>query len=88
MFGQGSRRTAGIAIAAAIAVAAAGCTASSPSGGGGAAGGAGNAEKANLTYWYWGESYVGWCPTGYYTHFYGNRYGGFRHGVYGWAGGD
>ena len=56
MFGQGSRRTAGIAIAAAVAVAAAGCTASSPSGGGGASGGAGNAEKANLTYWYWGES--------------------------------
>jgi multiple sugar transport system substrate-binding protein len=55
MFGQGSRRTAGIAIAAAVAVAAAGCTASSPSGGG-ASGGAGNAEKANLTYWYWGES--------------------------------
>jgi len=40
-------------------------------------------------YWYWGPSYVGWCPTGYYTHFYGNRYGGgFRRGVYGWAGGD
>ena len=56
MFGQGSRRTAGIAIAAAVAVAAAGCTASSPSGGGGASGGGGNAEKANLTYWYWGES--------------------------------
>ena len=55
MFGQGSRRTAGIAIAAAVAVAAAGCTASSPSGGG-ESGGAGNAEKANLTYWYWGES--------------------------------
>lgn len=42
-------------------------------------------------YWYWGPSYVGWCPTGYYTRFYGPRFGhgfGFRFGVYGWAGGD
>lgn len=42
-------------------------------------------------YWYWGPSYVGWCPTGYYTHYYGSRFGagfGFRYGVYGWAGGD
>ena len=42
-------------------------------------------------YWYWGPSYVGWCPTGYYTHYYGPRFGlsfGFRYGVYGWAGGD
>ena len=41
-------------------------------------------------YWYWGPSYVGWCPTGYYTRFYGPRFGfgfGFRHGLYGWAGG-
>ncbi len=41
-------------------------------------------------YWYWGPSYVGWCPTGYYTRFYGPRFGhgsGFRYGVYGWAGG-
>lgn len=37
-------------------------------------------------YWYWGPSYVGWCPTGYYTRYYG-RYHGFHHGVYGWAGG-
>lgn len=42
-------------------------------------------------YWYWGPSHVGWCPTGYYTRFYGSRFGpgfGFRSGVYGWAGGD
>ncbi|HEY7215006.1 MAG TPA: DUF6600 domain-containing protein, partial [Thermoanaerobaculia bacterium] len=42
-------------------------------------------------YWYWGPSYVGWCPTGYYTRFYGPRFGfdfGFRFGLYGWAGGD
>ncbi|HSF42165.1 MAG TPA: DUF6600 domain-containing protein, partial [Thermoanaerobaculia bacterium] len=42
-------------------------------------------------YWYWGPSHVGWCPTGYYTRYYGPRYGGgfgFRFGVYGWAGGD
>lgn len=41
-------------------------------------------------YWYWGPSYVGWCPTGYYTRYYGPEFGddvGFRFGVYGWAGG-
>lgn len=37
-------------------------------------------------YWYWGSDYVGWCPTGYYTRYYGNRFdSGFRFGVYGWA---
>ena len=40
---------------AVLALTAAACTASSPSGGA-ASGGAGNAEKATLTYWYWGES--------------------------------
>jgi hypothetical protein len=42
-------------------------------------------------YWYWGPSDVGWCPTGFYTSFYGSRFGGdigFRSGVYGWAGGN
>ena len=39
-------------------------------------------------YWYWGPSYVGWCPTGYYTSFYRHRYPYFRSGVYGWAGGS
>lgn len=42
-------------------------------------------------YWYQGPSYTGWCPTGYYTRYYGSRWGhgyGFHHGVYGWAGGD
>lgn len=42
-------------------------------------------------YWYWGPEYVGWCPTGYYTHYYAGQFGldfGFRFGVYGWAGGD
>lgn len=42
-------------------------------------------------YWYWGPSYTGWCPVGYYTRYYGSRWGrgtGFHNGVYGWAGGD
>ncbi len=38
-------------------------------------------------YWYWGPSYVGWCPTGYYDRYYGYG-GGLRFGVYGWAGGS
>ena len=40
-------------------------------------------------YWYWGPTHVGWCPTGYYTHYYGSSYfgGGIRSGIYGWAGG-
>jgi raffinose/stachyose/melibiose transport system substrate-binding protein len=56
MLGHPLRRVAGVAVMAAAAVTAAACTASSPSGGGGASGGAGDAEKAGLTYWYWGES--------------------------------
>ncbi len=36
-------------------------------------------------YWYWGPTYVGWVPSGYYSRYYG--YSGFRLGVYGWAGG-
>jgi uncharacterized protein DUF6600/FecR-like protein len=41
-------------------------------------------------YWYWGPSYVGWCPIGFYTGWYGRRFHdpAFRFGVYGWAGGD
>lgn len=43
-------------------------------------------------YWYWGPSYVGWCPIGFYTSFYGPRYArfglAFRWGDYGWIGGD
>jgi hypothetical protein len=39
-------------------------------------------------YWYWGPSYAGWCPIGFYTGFYGNFFAGFRFGLYGWAGGD
>ncbi len=39
-------------------------------------------------YWYWGPSYVGWCPTGYYTSYYRHDYSYFRFGVYGWAGGS
>ncbi|MEA2690836.1 MAG: hypothetical protein QOJ16_223 [Acidobacteriota bacterium] len=41
-------------------------------------------------YWYWGPSQIGWCPVGYYTGWYGRHYRdpAFRHGVYGWAGGD
>ena len=37
-------------------------------------------------YWYWGPSYVGWCPIGYYTRYYGGS--GFRDGLYGWAHGS
>gem|GEM_PF-452967 len=40
-------------------------------------------------YWYWGPSYTGWCPMGYYTRFYASAgFGGFHAGLYGWAGGD
>jgi ferric-dicitrate binding protein FerR (iron transport regulator) len=39
-------------------------------------------------YWYWGPSYVGWCPIGFYTGFYGNAFASFRFGAFGWAGGD
>jgi hypothetical protein len=41
-------------------------------------------------YWYWGPSEIGWCPVGYYTGWYGRRFHdpAFRHGVYGWAGGN
>ncbi len=45
-------------------------------------------------YWYWGTDRVGWCPTGYYTRYYGRHHYGRSHhnlrlrvGVYGWAGG-
>ncbi len=51
----------------------------------------GSVWSAAWVYWYWGENYVGWCPTGYYTRYYGPTFGidvGFRNGVYGWAGGD
>jgi hypothetical protein len=42
-------------------------------------------------YWYWGPRYVGWCPVGYYTSYYGygsHWYGGWRTGIYGWGGGS
>jgi hypothetical protein len=51
----------------------------------------GSVWSAAWVYWYWGQDYVGWCPTGYYTRYYGPTFGvnvGFRNGVYGWAGGD
>ncbi len=39
-------------------------------------------------YWYWGTSYTAWCPSGYYSRYYGSRgWNGLRFGVYGWAGG-
>jgi hypothetical protein len=50
----------------------------------------GSVWSAAWVYWYWGQDYVGWCPTGYYTRYYGPTFGvniGFRNGVYGWAGG-
>ncbi|MDX1503413.1 MAG: DUF6600 domain-containing protein, partial [Thermoanaerobaculia bacterium] len=43
-------------------------------------------------YWYWGPTHVAWVPVGYYSHYYlggpWSRWGGFRFGVYGWAGGS
>jgi hypothetical protein len=41
-------------------------------------------------YWYYGPSYVGWCPTGYYTNYYRNYYhNGYTPtlawGTYGWG---
>ena len=41
-------------------------------------------------HWYWGPTYVGWCPTGYYrNHYAGYRRGhGLSFGLYGWAGGS
>lgn len=36
-------------------------------------------------YWYWGPSYAAWCPSAYYSRYYGSY--GYRYGVYGWAGG-
>lgn len=56
MLGHRPRRVAGLAFAAAVAITVAGCTASSPSSGGSTSGGGGDAEKADLTYWYWAES--------------------------------
>ena len=38
-------------------------------------------------YWYWGPSYVGWIPRGYYHRYYLGRGFGLRWGLYGWAGG-
>ncbi len=38
-------------------------------------------------YWYWGPSYVGWIPRGYYQHYYRGLGLGLRFGLYGWAGG-
>jgi hypothetical protein len=39
-------------------------------------------------YWYWSDPWTGWCPIGYYTHFYRGHWAtGFRWGVYGWCGG-
>ncbi len=45
--------------------------------------------------WYWGPDYVGWCPTGYYTHHYRRRHSrhaggsfGLQFGLFGWAGGS
>jgi len=38
-------------------------------------------------YWYWGPTYTGWCPVGYYSRYY--SFGAsLRFGVYGWAGGS
>jgi hypothetical protein len=39
-------------------------------------------------YWNWTSGYAAWIPMGYYSHYYDPWYGGgFRYGVYGWAGG-
>ena len=41
-------------------------------------------------YWYWGPSYTGWMPIGYYSRYYRPYYPGFglHWGIYGWAGGS
>ncbi len=42
-------------------------------------------------YWYWGPSYAGWIPSGYYWRHYRGYYGsrwGFHFGVYGHIGGS
>jgi hypothetical protein len=50
---------------------------------------AGSVFSPAWVYWYWGNDYAGWCPTGYYTRFYGRSiHAGFRFGVYGWASTD
>lgn len=51
---------------------------------------AGSVYSPAWVYWYWGASYTGWCPIGYYTHYYSARFDspGFNAGLYGWAGGD
>ncbi|HTQ79466.1 MAG TPA: DUF6600 domain-containing protein, partial [Thermoanaerobaculia bacterium] len=51
---------------------------------------AGNVFSPAWVYWYWGPTYVGWCPIGFYTGWYGQRFHdpSFRFGVYGWAGGS
>ncbi len=41
-------------------------------------------------YWYWGQHYAGWIPSGYYNRHYGHYYGrgfGFGIGIYGYLGG-
>ncbi len=37
--------------------------------------------------WYWGPTYVGWVPAGYYSHYYRHA-PGLSFGFYGWAGGS
>lgn len=57
MLGRRPGRSIGLALAVVAAITAAGCTAAAPPTAGGAASdGGGDAEKADLTYWYWGES--------------------------------
>lgn len=49
----------------------------------------GSFYRPAAVYWYWGPTYVGWVPYGYYGRHYGFYGGpGFGFGVYGWAGGD
>ncbi len=47
----------------------------------------GLAYAPSHVYWYWGPSYVGWIPRGYYQHYYRGLGLGLRFGLYGWAGG-
>ncbi len=50
----------------------------------------GNVFSPAWVTWYWGPTYVAWVPSGYYSHYYGPRYGysGFHFGFHGWAGGS
>ena len=49
----------------------------------------GRTYRTAWVHWYWGNDYVGWCPSGYYASYYGRPGGsGISFGIYGYAGGS